>query len=307
MDDATKEKSPPRCQPGTGVVKPNHAEVIISGPHGKLPFIPAWLDDARLSQAEFRIYCHLCRRADNQSGIAWPSYQAIQDACGLSRKTVWRTMKDLEHRGMIEKAGKPFGGSCRYRILAAIVPHGEPLQCTNGATTGTIDDPQSFPTGNSNRSPHDASIVSSGEREGSPLKVPQRKVPQNEDTPVLPNPPEALKLQFEESTRDTAAMAEAIYQRYPRKEGKSDALKAITKAMKRHDPKFLLERTETYAAAIAWKERQFIPHPATWFNGERFNDDPEAWKEPATTGRNGKAEHRNGEYPEPPITKLPRL
>ena len=50
--------------------------------------------------------------------------------------------------------------------------------------------------------------------------------------------------------------------------------------MKTHDPAFLLERTKAYAGAIHWQDRQFIPHPATWSNGERFNDDPKEWDDP---------------------------
>ena len=126
------------------------------------PFIPSWLDDAGLSQAEFRLYCHLCRRADNKTGIAWPAYQSIQDACGFSHKTVWATLKMLAKRGLILKVGKPFGGSCRYLILtsiganeiqigdAPIVSSGESLDASNSFATGMIDDCQSFPSGNSN-------------------------------------------------------------------------------------------------------------------------------------------------------------
>jgi hypothetical protein len=75
--------------------------------------------------------------------------------------------------------------------------------------------------------------------------------------------------------------AEDIYQAYPRKEKKPRALSAIAKAMKKCTPALLLERTKAYAAAIAWQDRQFIPHPATWFNDEQFNDDPAEWQQPA--------------------------
>jgi hypothetical protein len=72
--------------------------------------------------------------------------------------------------------------------------------------------------------------------------------------------------------------AEAIYQAYPLKVKKPRALAAINKAMAQYDPEFLLERTQSYAAAISWQERRFIPHPATWFTDQQFNDDPETWK-----------------------------
>ena len=76
--------------------------------------------------------------------------------------------------------------------------------------------------------------------------------------------------------------AESIYREYPRKVAKPDALKAIAKALRTNTPEFLLERTKAYAAAIGWKEPQFVPYPATWFNQERFNDPPTEWQQPAT-------------------------
>ncbi|MEO5713587.1 MAG: hypothetical protein ABIT37_08855 [Luteolibacter sp.] len=75
-------------------------------------------------------------------------------------------------------------------------------------------------------------------------------------------------------------MAEDIYHAYPRKVAKADAIKAITKAMKNSDPVALLGKVQEYAAAIGWQEMRFIPHPATWFNQQRFNDDPKGWAQP---------------------------
>lgn len=77
-------------------------------------------------------------------------------------------------------------------------------------------------------------------------------------------------------------LAEAIYDSYPRKEGKKDALKAILKAMQKHPYLFLQERTALWARAKAGTELRFIPLPASWFNAERYNDDPEVWS--TTTG-----------------------
>lgn len=70
-----------------------------------------------------------------------------------------------------------------------------------------------------------------------------------------------------------------IYKAYPKKEGKEEALKAIRKRLvEGKDPKFLLERVETYARAIVvWRERRYIPDPATWFNQGRFDDDETNW------------------------------
>lgn len=70
--------------------------------------------------------------------------------------------------------------------------------------------------------------------------------------------------------------AEEIYQAYPKKVGKPFALKSILRAMATRDPAFLLERTKAFAAARG-ADLNFVPHPSTWFNQERFNDDPSTW------------------------------
>jgi hypothetical protein len=68
----------------------------------------------------------------------------------------------------------------------------------------------------------------------------------------------------------------SIYDAYPRKVAKPEALKAIAKAIKKIDPIVLLARTKSYAM-LRGQNNEFTPHPATWFNQERFNDDPETW------------------------------
>jgi Helix-turn-helix domain len=75
--------------------------------------------------------------------------------------------------------------------------------------------------------------------------------------------------------------SEQIYAQYPNKVGKPAALKKIEAAMKKHPASFLLTATEAFKLATAsWpqSERRFIPHPSTWFNQERFNDDPLTWQ-----------------------------
>jgi len=70
---------------------------------------------------------------------------------------------------------------------------------------------------------------------------------------------------------------EEIYQAYPRKIGKQVALKAIRKACEKGEPVKILEATKAYAEATAGWDRQFIPHPATWFNRGSYDDDRAEW------------------------------
>lgn len=74
--------------------------------------------------------------------------------------------------------------------------------------------------------------------------------------------------------------ASDIYEVYPRRVGKPKAIAAIRKA--EICPNCLIERVKLFAEACKDRDPQFIPHPATWFNQERYNDDPSTWKTNAT-------------------------
>jgi len=65
---------------------------------------------------------------------------------------------------------------------------------------------------------------------------------------------------------------ERFWKIYPRRVGKSAALKAFEKALVIEDPEVIISRL------TAWAERplpemRFIPHPATWLNQGRWQDD----------------------------------
>lgn len=77
-----------------------------------------------------------------------------------------------------------------------------------------------------------------------------------------------------EEKKDLSADADEIYQVYPRKVGKPKAIKAINKALTQTTPLDLLIKVKQYAELVADKDKKYIPHPATWFNEERYNDDP---------------------------------
>lgn len=80
-----------------------------------------------------------------------------------------------------------------------------------------------------------------------------------------------------------------IYKAYPKKVNKPSALKAISKALKSYEYKFLIGKTKAYAEARITEEKQFTPHPAKWFNGEQFNDDPDTWKSSPTSTQPSKS------------------
>jgi len=69
---------------------------------------------------------------------------------------------------------------------------------------------------------------------------------------------------------------EQIYDLYPLKAAKPKAIAAIKKALAKYPAKLLLEKTREFAAARNG-DLEFCPMPTTWFNQERFNDEPSTW------------------------------
>lgn len=81
-----------------------------------------------------------------------------------------------------------------------------------------------------------------------------------------------------EQDKRAMTQVELVYDAYPKKVGKPDALRSIKKALSKVTYDYLLERTTRYAELVrrVGTDHRYIPNPATWFNQERFNDDIEA-------------------------------
>ncbi len=65
------------------------------------------------------------------------------------------------------------------------------------------------------------------------------------------------------------------YSFFPRKVAKGAARRAFTKARKKTEQGELITSARAYAASVVGKDREFIAHPATWLNGERWLDSDE--------------------------------
>lgn len=84
----------------------------------------------------------------------------------------------------------------------------------------------------------------------------------------------------DENTDNNGDLIEEIYQAYPKKVGKGSAIKAIKKAIKTIDPNELLEIVKIYSTKVDGQDKKFIPHPSTWFNDMRWEDDQSTWEKP---------------------------
>lgn len=60
---------------------------------------------------------------------------------------------------------------------------------------------------------------------------------------------------------------------YPKRVGKGQAVKAWRGALRKADPDSIISAAVSFAAAQVGKDPQFIPHPSSWLNGERWADE----------------------------------
>ena len=76
-------------------------------------FIHSELDDYGLNPSQFRVYCHLARRAS--SGKAWPSLPNIARTCHIHEQTARMALTVLVDRCLLAKESRP-GKTAFYRI-----------------------------------------------------------------------------------------------------------------------------------------------------------------------------------------------
>lgn len=126
-------------------------------------------------------------------------------------------------------------------------------------------------------------LVLTSESEDSPNLPPPPSQPiTNNQEPITIGTPVVPKGTDPTALPNLKKLAEAIYGIYPKKVGKTAALKAIEKVLKSGSitELELQARVRAYAQAVAtWEEQDktFIPHPSTWFNQGRYEDDPSTW------------------------------
>jgi hypothetical protein len=72
------------------------------------PSIPVWLDDAKLSASEFRVFCRVLRRASgkNGRGCCHEAVPNIAKGCRLSHNTVRKSLRRLVELGFLQKKEK---------------------------------------------------------------------------------------------------------------------------------------------------------------------------------------------------------
>lgn len=105
-----------------------------------------------------------------------------------------------------------------------------------------------------------------------------------------------------EAKSELDEQAAKIYELYPRKAARPDAIRAIKKALKVVGYTDLYAKTQKYATAVkeSQKELSYIPYPATWFNREEYNDDWSGLSQTSYRSRKPRADINEHHYDRTP-------
>lgn len=196
--------------------------------------------------------------ADDRGLNAWPSVATIASKCNVSSRTVQRAIYALEELGEL-RVVKQAGGHGAMR--ADRRPNRYELPKFHGVTE---------------RHPEPSDGVTSCQNGVTDCPDGVTPVTQRGDTGVTQP---VLDPSLNQNTRERDGFAE-FWKRYPRRTDKGHARKAWPKAIQRAakdglDLDALLERVDAYAANVEAHDtdKRFIAYPATWLNGDRWNDE----------------------------------
>ena len=204
-------------------------------------------------------------------GGAWPAISTLAKyAGGVSRRTVQRSLADLVKTGELEttlQAGgsygdQPNGKPNLYRVLVSCPPEcdGSPnhrrkrdlLEGGDADVTGDIHDAG----GRRTRHGGDDIHVAGGM------------------TPTSPEPSIEPSIEPSLNREDVKIAWTEFWEVYPRKAGVADAKKAFVKQFTKYGHE-VVEGARRFAQDPNLPvEKQYIPHPSTWLNQERWNDEP---------------------------------
>ena len=221
--------------------------------------------------------------ADTNGGSCYPGQRHLATACGVRPATVVALRTRWVAAGWLRDTGRRvFGGS---RVYELAFPAGQ------GGSAGTSPRrPKGDSSGTSPRAKGDSEVV--------PEVVPERF--QAESNLLTSVPPYLRKerssasqpslLPCEQEVQATGFDFEAVYQRYPRKQGKAEGMAWLRRHLTEPGDYAALTRAceqleRSWSAAPA-EERQYLPHWSTFVRQRRWLEEL-----PEPRQRNGAGGH----------------
>lgn len=255
----------------------------------------AWARKQRLGDVGLKIILMLLADYSDEQGTCYPGVKRIAEETEQSRSTVLRKLRVLAEVGLVSvqrrNDAEGHRTSNRYvldlsvAVTAADVElakerisgrHEEPGTVLGvNVTLGSDEAPKSHAERGPKVSPSDTLTTRRTTSSNTPypqaLDVAQDE--QGPTSPVLRAVPGPAGPSTPSRTPQIAF--EDFWKLYPRRTGKGAARTAWAKATRKATPEAIMAGVEQ--AQCRWTldrtEPQFIPHPSTWLNGERWEDD----------------------------------
>ena len=210
---------------------------------GHFAIIPEWVLYADISPAAVRVYCVLHRYANDNTGKCHPSRKSIGAKARIGLSTVDRSIDELVALGAV---------TVRHR-------------------TSESGDPTS----------NEYTVIMN-----RPLSTQNRPPIEFEQTGLFKSDNQTKASMNESQEPNTSSSADdgfnQFWENYPRKVGKGAARKAWKTALKKTDATTIQEAAALYRITCP-KDTQYIAHPASWLNAERWADETEDTMNPEPT------------------------
>jgi hypothetical protein len=206
----------------------------------RFSIVPEWVIDADISDRAVRVYAILARYADSETLQAFPSRETLAKRARCHWRSIDRAIDELVKLGAVIKTHRKNGDAYQSNIytLRRVLPRVSPP--TDTTDTGVLTG-ESLPTDT-----------------GGNLTITTEQEP-NQLEPV----------------NDINEQFNQFWAIYPRKKGKGQAIKAFEKALLKTDLETILAGVQAYMEHEDMYDPQFIAHPTTWLNGERWEDEYE--------------------------------
>ena len=111
-----------------------------------------------------------------------------------------------------------------------------------------------------------------GSKGGNPVLLKQKSTTMVKQKRT-PSSSTSLKMSDCDNNQSQVVQFEDFWSICPRKTAKGSARKAWLKAIKTASPETIIDGIKAYAKSAQGTEPQYIAHPATWLNGERWSDE----------------------------------
>jgi hypothetical protein len=206
----------------------------------RFSIVPHWIIKHDISDRALRLYSVLAGFADSETNQAFPGRTRLSKELRCSLKSVDRAVLELESIGAIRKKQRVKDGHYQSSLYTVVR-----IDPASGVARPRVTD--------------DATPRQDGRDPVSPVTHITR-------TTEL----EPLK---QEPLNDISTNFNQFWELYPRKVGKGKARQAFEKALEKTDIDTILAGVEAYVYHEGYNDMEFIAHPTSWLNGERWDDE----------------------------------